>query len=128
MLLEEYEWKSRSDEIKRSEDLYCYGYELYRVGAPGSYLVQLCVGAYGFKSKEDALNAAHKMVDEYLMDKETGSLDMFSVYAKLYKMDLCREVIKESITLEKIQEGSIDFKRDCMEKIRAGITDFRESA
>ena len=68
MLLEEYPYKNRSEDIKRIEDEYLYGYELYRAGASSTYLVPLCIGAYGFinesDTEADAKNKAHEFVSK----------------------------------------------------------------
>lgn len=117
MLLEEYPYINRTEDVNRTEDKYPYGFELYRAGATGAYLVPLCIGAYGFtdefNTKIEAKNRAHEFV---LKDCENRSaIKIFSIYAKIYKMDRNRNIIKESIkTIGPLFEGGINVTDDCL--------------
>ncbi len=106
MILEEYKFKDRPTELSRLEDNYTYGYELYRTGATGSYLVQLCIGAYGFRTKELAIQDAVNRV------KYIDLNEIFSVYAKIYNLDNNREVIHDSIELLQINDGTIKYVKE----------------
>lgn len=43
MLLEEYPYKNRKEDVVRIEDEYPYGFELYRADTVGASLVCLCI-------------------------------------------------------------------------------------
>ncbi len=106
MILEEYKFKDRPTELSRLEDNYTYGYELYRVGVTGNYLVQLCIGAYGFKTKELTIQDATNRIKYIKLD------EIFSIYAKIYNLDNNREVIHDSIELLQIKDGIIKYIKD----------------
>ena len=117
MLLEEYPYINRAEDTNRIEDEFPYGFELYRAGATGTYLVPLCIGAYGFmdelETEIEAKNRAHKFV---LQDcRYYSTREMFSVYAKIYKMDRNRNIIKESIkTIGPLFEGNVSVTDECL--------------
>lgn len=117
MLLEEYPYINRAEDTDRIEDKFPYGFELYRVGATGTYLVPLCIGEYGFindlETRIEAKNRAHKFVLQDCRYHPTH--EMFSIYAKIYKMDKNREIIKESIkTIGPLFKGDASVTDECL--------------
>lgn len=118
MLLEEYPYANRAEDAIRIEDDYPYGFELYRASATGTYLVSLCIGTYGFanetETRIEAKNRAHKFMSQ---NYQYGSANkVFSVYAKIYKMDRGRNIIKESIkTIGPLFKGEISVTDECLE-------------
>ena len=120
MLLEEYPYKNRTEDVIRTEDEYPYGFELYRADTTGTSLVPLCIGAYGFKSELDTRTEAKNKAHEFALFRDYKSnsvVEMFSIYAKIYKMDKNRNVIKESIkTIGPLFEGEINVTDNNLQK------------
>ena len=111
MLLEEYPYKNRIEDVVRTEDEYPYGFELYRADTVGTGLVPLCIGAYGFKDELDTRTEAKNKAHEFVLRdcEDYPTIKMFSIYAKIYKMDRNRNVIKESIeTIGPLFKGVIN--------------------
>lgn len=109
MLLEEYPYKNRPEDCKRTEDNFSYGYELYRAGMHRTYLVPLCIGAYGYKTRFEAKEAAIKR-----FSNDENGYGPYSVYVKTYKMDRNRDVIDDSIETICIVENEIIVTDECL--------------
>ena len=115
MLLEEYPYKNRPEDVKRDEDEYLYGYELYRAGTHRTYLVPFCIGAYGYKTRFEAKEAAIKRFSDdkngYMLMTFKG---LYSVYVKTYKMDRNRDVIDDSVETICIVKNEIIVTDECL--------------
>ena len=120
MLLEEYPYINRTEDTDRIEDKFPYGFELYRAGVTGTYLVPLCIGSYGFidelETEIEAIHRAHMFMLKNRKNHWCDSADkIFSVYAKIYKMDRNRDIIEESIkTIGPLYRGDIDVTDECL--------------